>query len=545
MTRLVLSLLGSTLLVFAFVSGAPVGAEDFYSPGGWSTLHRGPANRKFLSQAPLPSDYRTWTALEGAAVLTAPTMSPDGRTLFVTTGRGAGHSNLHAFDLDGELRWKSAPWQDADHGIDPCAILSSAIVDRDGDLYLGDCNQLFAYRSDGRLKWVVPLPSSQEGDWRPSEVLPVNALTTAILTREGFILGVTNFGDVIVVDRETGRSVAAAFRLPGHLPNASTLVPRPDSAFSDGLVDPEIREWAWQLLFGGSMRSSNTPAVDLESGRVFVAATSTSRGQGALYGLDLTVLPGTLADSEPDADPDGPPVDGLERVGRVEISIAFATEIGPGSGSSPSLALESDVVYVSDEAGLFYAIDADTGAIRWQLQTKSTAAAAAVGGNGDIYSLQADGPALIAITREGQVRWQSDLQALAEAALPASWLLGEVVAIGNGNPTVVGDVVLVPIAYGYETHLGRRIPWLVSSSLVAIDVETGIGLRNVVTLADDSTGISAVLPDGTILNSLGTAITSGIAPLAGIADWLLPEGLQLLTPVGGIQVSRPLPERPQ
>jgi len=529
-----LSLLLSIFPALTFFSGAPAGAEDFYSPGGWSTLHSGPANRKWVAEAPLPANYQTWTALEGAAVLTAPTMSPDGRTLFVTTGRSAGHSNLHAYDLDGELRWRSPPWQDADQGVDPCAILSSAIVDRDGDVYLGDCNQLFAFRPDGQVKWVVPLPLAREGDWKPSDQLPVNALTTAILTREGFILGVTNFGDVIVVDRETGQSVADAFRLPGHLPSASTVVPKPDSVFSDGLVDPEIREWAWQLLFGGAMRSTNTPAVDLASGRVFVAATSTVEGQGALYALDLTPVSG-MGTSEDH-------LGGVDRVDRVAISIAFATDMGPGSGSSPSLSFEADVVYVSDEAGLFYAIDARTGAIRWQVQTKSTAAAAAVGGNGDIYSLQAYGPALIAITKEGRIRWQSDLKALAESALPSSWLLGDVVAIGNGNPTVVGDVVLVPIAYGYETRLGRRIPWLVSSSLVAIDVETGIGLRDVIRLADDSTGITAVLPDGTILNSLGTAITSGIAPLAGIADWLLPKGLHLLSPLGGVQVSRPLPE---
>jgi len=515
----------SIILLLATVFGLSASAGDFYSAGGWSTLHQGPANRKWVPEARLAERFRVWTALEGAAVLTAPTMSPDGQTLYVTTGRSAGHSNLHAFDLEGELRWSSAPWKNGEEGVDPCAILSSAIVDREGVVYLGDCNQLFAFRPNGEVKWVISLPSAREEDWKPSKALAVNALTTAILTREGFILGVTNFGDVIVIDRETGRSLADPFRLPGHLPSASTVVPMPEAVFSNGLVDQEVREWAWQLLFGGAMRSTNTPATDLGSGRVFVAATSTVEGQGALYGIDLSVAP--------DSRENGP---------GVEISIAFATDMGPGSGSSPSLSHNSDVVYVSDEAGLFYAIDAESGVIRWRVQTQSTAAAAAVGGNGDIYSLQAYGPALTAITQDGRVRWQSDLKNLAEAALPSSLLLGDVVAIGNGNPTVVGDVVLVPIAYGYETHLGRRIPWLVSSSLVAIDVKTGIGLRNVIALADDSTGITAILPDGTILNSLGTAITSGISPLAGIADWLLPDGLHLLKPVGGIQVSRPQTE---
>ncbi len=515
------------LATICLAASADLRAENVYSPGGWATLHRGPANRKLVPDVTLSDDYRIWTALAGSAVLTAPTMSPDGRTLYVTTGRAAGNSNLVAFDLDGELLWQSEPWQGPNRGVDPCAMLSSVIVDREGDLYIGDCNQLFAFREDGSMKWVVPLPSIRAGDWKASETIPINALTTAVFTREGHLLGVTNAGDVILVDRETGRSLADPMRLPGRVPPRSTTVPMPESVFSGGLVDPQIREWVWQLFFGGAMRSTNTPAVDLETGRIFVAATSETEGRGALYGLDL-----------------------IARGDRFEISIGFAAEMGPGSGSSPSLSASGEVVYVSDETGLFYAIDARSGALRWQVQTKSTAAAAAVGSNGDIYSLQADAPALVAISRDGRIRWQSDLQALADAALPSSWLLGDPVAIGNGNPTVVsgvgnvdGDIVLVPVVYGYETRLGRKIPWLVQSVLVAVDAKTGRGLRNVVMLADDSTGITSVLPDGTIISSLGTAMTSGLAPLAGLADWLLPKGFHPLRTVGGIQVSRPRTER--
>jgi len=544
-----------TLLLFAgllaafMTPGAASHAEDVYSPGGWATLHRGPANRKLVPGAPLADEYRVWTALEGAAVLTAPTMSPDGRTLYVTTGRAKGHANLHAVGLDGELRWRAPAWSAADDtgkeggpGVDPCAILSSPIVDREGDIYIGDCNQLFAFHADGQLKWVVPLPPIAPGEWEVSPDLPVNAFTTAIFTREGHVLGVTNFGDVVVVDRATGRSLAAPMRLPGLLPPESMTVPMPDSIFGDGLVDPAIRQWAWQLLFGGRMRSTNTPAVDLESGRVFVAATSVTEGKGALYALDLRVV-----EVGGDIDGVGDGSDAEGDVGKadhaVAIEIAWTTDMGPGSGSSPALSPSKEVVYVSDELGVFYAIAAETGEIEWQLQTKSTSAAAAVGANGDVYSLQAFGPALVAMTEGGRIRWQSDLAALAAAALPSSWLLGDPVAIGNGNPTVVGDVVLLPVAYGYETTLGRRIPWVVQSSLVAIDTKTGKGLRDVVRLADDSTGITAVLPDGTIVNSLGTAITSGLAPLSGIASWLLPGDLRLLPATGGIQVSRPIFER--
>jgi len=61
----------------------------------------------------------------------------------------------------------------------------------------------------------------------------------------------------------------------------------------------------------------------------------------------------------------------------------------------------------------------------------------------------------------------------------------------------------------------------------------------VVSLPDDSTGITVALPDGTLISSLGTALSSGVSGLAPLAGWLLPGTLELLVPVGGIQVSLP------
>jgi outer membrane protein assembly factor BamB len=502
-------------LNFILTAAAAI-ADNVYSPGGWSTLHRGPANRKLVEGVVLADAYRSWNVLEGASVLTAPAMSPDGNSLYVTTGRAMGAHNLHAYSIEGKLLWQSEAWSSPSAGVDPCAILSSPIVDRAGDLYIGDCNQLFAYHPDGRLKWAAELPTIRDGDWRVSENLPVNALTTAIFTKDGDVFGVTNFGDIVLFDRETGHSKIEATRLPGLIPPEASVIPMPDAVFGQGLVDPEIRLWAWQLLMGGSMRSANTPAVDLETGRIFVAATSIHPGQGALYGIDL-----------------------VAREDGYGVEIAFATDMGLGSGSSPSLSPASDQVYVSDEEGVFYGVNASSGKIEWQVQTRAASAAAAVGANGDIYALQAYGPALIAITSAGEIKWESDLQALADARLPSSWVLGDPIPIGNGNPTVLDDYVLVPVAYGYETRIGRRIPWPVESTLVAVDIRTGMGVRDVLSLKDDSTGITAVLPSGVILNSLGTAITSGVTPLSSL-DWLLPGDRELLPSLGGLQVSLPI-----
>jgi hypothetical protein len=62
----------------------------------------------------------------------------------------------------------------------------------------------------------------------------------------------------------------------------------------------------------------------------------------------------------------------------------------------------------------------------------------------------------------------------------------------------------------------------------------------VLALRDDSSGISAVLSDGSLMESLGAAITSATRSLHGPMRWLLPDGLGPLAPVGGLQVFRPL-----
>jgi outer membrane protein assembly factor BamB len=163
-----------------------------------------------------------------------------------------------------------------------------------------------------------------------------------------------------------------------------------------------------------------------------------------------------------------------------------------------------------------------------------------VGADGTIYALQIQAPALVTISPEGDIRWESDLDELARKTLPSSWLLGDPIAVGNGNPTVLKDSVVVPVLYGYEISLGKPILLPVISTLVAIDLETGEGLYNVLTLRDDSAGVTAVLPDGTIINSLAAMSSSAMSELAPFVNWLLPDDYRLIAPLGGVQVSMPV-----
>ena len=499
----------------AVLTGSVAVAAGTYSAGGWSTLHQDSGNRRYVDVDTVSLDYRVWQALAGATVLTAPTTSPDGRQIYVTTGMTKGHSNLHAFSIDGELLWQSDPWQSADEGVDPCAFLSSPIVDEAGDLFVSDCNQLFAFTFDGEVKWKTALPSIQSGDWMAAGTHPVNAFTTAVFTRDGHLLGVTNFGDVVVVDRTTGEVINQAYRLRGVLPPYAETVSMPASVFANDFMDSDFREWAWQLIFGGSMRSANTPAV-AQSGRVYVVGSSVQKGFGSLYELDLS------------ASDTG-----------VLVEESFVTDIGLGSGSSPTLSPDEDRVYVSDGGGWLYSIDAVSGAIVWKVKTSATAGAAAVGGDGVIYALQAYAPALVAVDPQGTVLWESDFSLLAHEQLPVSLFLGDPVATGNGNPTVTGDAVLVPVVYGYQIPM-TDITVPVRSVVAAVDLKTGEAMTDVVSLPGDSSGITAVLQDGTLVSSIGDATTSAVSPLKPIMDLLLPKNLTVMDATGGIQVAIPV-----
>ncbi|OWY63330.1 hypothetical protein B7486_53710, partial [cyanobacterium TDX16] len=129
-----------------------------YADSGWVTLHGDPGNRKYQPDAAAADEYTSWQALADTSVLAAPSTGTDGQ-YFVGTGLPEGESNLHAFSPDGELLWQSEPWSGTT-GVDPCALLSTPIVDDAGDLYLSDCDQVWAFHPDGEVKWTADLPDA-------------------------------------------------------------------------------------------------------------------------------------------------------------------------------------------------------------------------------------------------------------------------------------------------------------------------------------------------------------------------------------------------
>ncbi len=487
-----------------------------YADTGWVTLHGDPGNKKDQPDAELALDYDVSTALGGASILAAPTILPNGN-IAVTTGLASGGSNLHVLDREGNIVWESTPWTGTT-GVDSGAILSSPIIDKQGNIFVSDGDQLWSYTQDGDIRWVTALPAPPaENPFAPGS-REINPFITAAFTSDGSVFGVTAFGQVVVVDSKTGELVAPVYQIPGPLAERSTQ-PVPPGAFSGGLVDPTIIDPIFQVAYGGIVRSANTPAVDVRTGRIFVAATDIESGVGALYAFDI----------QP-ATPFGPG----------KINVGFVAQMGPGSGSSPTLSPDGKTIYASDNDGILYAFDTRTGKVNWSTQSNAEAASVAVGSNGNIYVLTR-GSVMAAFDSEGVKLWDADVSELAAQTIPVSPVFGAPAFVGGGNPTVVNGAVVETVFYGYYTTLqGQKVFLPVKSAVVEFDPTTGKAVRNLAFTNGTTEGILNIAPDGTMFVSQGAITSSSLAALAPFINPLLPAGLTLMPPIGGVNIFTPV-----
>jgi hypothetical protein len=164
-----------------------------YADTEWRSMHAGPTNAKFVPIDIGSSFQLAWTALEGEATPVAPAIGPEGN-IYQTTGLGPGNSNLTALDQEGNILWQTKAWVDASD-FDSGAIIQTPIIDDDGYLYVADCNQFWAFHSDGTVKWVSDLPEAPSGT--PfQDGIPRNPPVTAFFMNDGAVGAATFFGQV-------------------------------------------------------------------------------------------------------------------------------------------------------------------------------------------------------------------------------------------------------------------------------------------------------------------------------------------------------------
>lgn len=450
-----------------------VGLTCSYAPTAWPTAHRDSRNSDHSPFVAPVTNRVKWTALDGAAVLLAPTVGPEGH-LYVTTGQGPGTSNLHVFDADGNVLWESEPEVDLED-LDSRAVGSAPLVDRDGDIYVGDANQFWAFHSDGAVKWIARFPDGSGG------------FVSSFLTIDGHVGGITTNGFLMIFDRADGSMVMPPFELPGGPgPEAPQHVP---GLWAGGLMDPEIIPEVEQVLFGFTYEVVNTPAVHPTTGRIYINAAGQAPNVGVMYGIDLT-----------DAGP----------------HIAFARQIEGGSGSSPAIAPDGSAVYAVSGLRRMMAFDAKDGHVRWTRPGSGAQASPAVGPDGTIYSgsgAAREPGVLTAINPDGTTKWQRTYDDLAGLLLPVerpslSVPDGVPTAKTSGVVSVTAKRVWVVMSLGYDLAtlgLQSQLPEL--NALVAVDPDTGDWLSYTL-VRDTNDGVISFSAEGDIYVSHAALLSS-------------------------------------
>lgn len=390
-----------------------------YGQTPWTSIHRGPRNSDY---SPLPTSaelQKSWSALDGAALINPGVIDGDNNH-YVTSGRGKGYSHLHAFDKEGNLLWESEK-QASLADLDAFAGFNAPVIDEDGDLYVGDSNQLWAFHANGRLKWVSLLPDAGQ------------PFVYQIISSQGYVGGITVAGQVLLYRREDGTLAVPAFRLPaGVAPEAGPNLP---GLWQGGLMDKAAVMLFQQIAFGYGVQVANAPAVHPVTGRIFITAAGEKEAgnyTGVLYGLDVT-------DSG--------------------IEIAFAIGMGGGSGTSPALSNDSSVVYSADGDGQMLAIATDDGAVKWKAKGEGLLSPA-IGADDTIYTGNIfASPTVIALDpADGAIRWARGYDDYAVTRLPV--LEPAPPAFPSGKPvarlvsviSVSANHVWVGMNLGYEYH---------------------------------------------------------------------------------------------
>lgn len=481
------------------------GQPYYYGQTAWPSVHRDPSNSSYAPFATTTNIEVKWTALNGGITLLAPAIGPEGN-LYVTTGRGPGYSHLHAFDRFGNLLWESAP-QVTGGDLDSTAVSGSPIVDREGDVYVGDRNQFWAFHPDGDLKWVASLGED-------------NPFISAIISAEGYVGGITANGQVMLFNRDDGSLAVPVLDLPGG--------PGPESPpvtvglWSGGLLDPAIIPEMFAAFFGYTYEVVNTPAVNPYNGRIFITAAGSTVDTGRIYALDIV---------------DGQLV--------LDTDFYQNCPFGGGSGTSPSLSPDGHQIYGVDGNRIMVACDTATGQLLWTASDVGKAAAPGVGPDGTIFT--GGGTYLYALNpTDGSIKWQANFDSIARSFLPQ---LPPITGLTDGKPLartnsvvlITAHEVWVVMSVGYNFTLppttGSTILQPRLALLLAVDPANG-ALKKYIRIGDTNEGIVAAGADGSIYLSHGSFLTS--ISYYGTNPSLPPQLRSTMAPVGGITALGPV-----
>lgn len=536
-----------------------------YADTEWATAHGGPRNDDYIpSIQELPRYYDEKNPIEvlrGSAVLLGPTRGPNG-DFYVTTARETGVSNFTAFSADGEIKWQTPPWQSA-NDFDPGGVIAAPAVDNNGDIYISDATQMWAFHPDGSVKWITELPPPTVGhsdEFKElnleDDILP-NTITNPFFTMPvdgdestAYVGGVTIYGDVIIFDRETGQIQNELVNMPGDFVT-DVLEPAP-GAMAPPFVAQGWGEVIWTYFHGG-VESANVPAVHPETGMIYATGTSSkTEKRGAIHGF--TFDPKTK-----------------------KVEFKYEAEIGEGSGSSPAISSDLKYIYASDDEAVLHKYStSDDQDLVWTSDVAGRPASASLGGPGDDKIYVYDERYVYAVNPEtGEADWSVDMQKFAIDMLSEQPLANPMIcgfsAFHNGIVVSTANELLITGVLGYELGLtgcpesvadeatqqlatkqlatnkvamsaksgpSAVIPTAQIQGVWAVDPKTGEILRDgkMIPAMDTNEAFTVPTTDGYLLMDRGV-LSSGInEAFRPLTSQMFAEDNQPITALGGVEV---------
>lgn len=292
------------LLACALAPGARAEAKppSAYAEG-WTAAHADTANTDYAPIAGAADLTLAWSRDFGGMINLGATSDGAGRVYITTTAPGC---RLFALDrATGETAWCS-------DRLDRMAVSSSALLDRDGRIFLADSKAMHAFGRDGKVLWETPI---------------VGAPLSAQFTPAGDLFFITHIGRIYILRRDTGELAMPAIEM---IPGATFDEAQGARACMRGTAD---------------CPSANTPAIDPATGRVFFTFWAPGAENAGIRAMRLT------GGDKPALEP------------------LWTNETLPGgSGSSPDLSSDGSRIYLTDNAGGLHALDAATGRIIWSFQ---------------------------------------------------------------------------------------------------------------------------------------------------------------------------------
>lgn len=443
----------------------------------WPTHHRDFRNSDYTPFPVTPSLENAWTALDGHAVITAPTIGPDG-TIYVTTGE-ENTGNLHAFTRYGRKLWTHPE-------IDAKAQTSSPVIDERGTIYVTDRDEIWAVNPDGTTRWknLIPAP-----------------FATALLIGSNSVGGVTLLGYAILYNRDTGLLNAIPVKLPGEPPPTPTNL----IALLEGVVDPAVIDSVLAGLLGFGTLVANTPAIHPNGTTVIIAT-----GDGFLHGIHMA--PG-------------------------DIRTIYRVPIGTDSGTSPAISSDGNNVYVCDGEGFLHCHDPLTGVLKYKLQTGRTFASPSIDENGVVYI--GSGKHIYAI-RNGVVLWKNDLQSMANQLVAPGFhdkeiLLPRTQASSALSITPRHIFFQADVGYPFDLIIGGEMTSPRWTGLIVLDRKTGRVAAPPLPLRDTGGAVVTLNTDGRVYCPHGS-ITTTLANQ--LLNPILPRFSHFPEPPGGLTVLR-------